>query len=261
MISSADSPTAKPSDALFILYQSPGIACNAGQETIGSAEKLNPTSTSVSGHFTDVVSAVPTDDSYPYFPNQLEVVLAALEVGEIAIVCCPRYVLDISSCFSDIVTKYTYSGYIPGQGACYSALPASVYSPSVGCHVEPADETYATVNETWVAAGGKTITGQLIRATGTLPFSTITTTFAQSDISSSVGVAIEGMGILIHRSSDLEKAPGPVSAGVTMTGGTTTAPTAAAKSKTGAASVVRSNWNVQGALVAMWCLAFVLGSM
>jgi hypothetical protein len=148
------------------------------------------------------------------------------------------------------------SGYTPGQGACYSALPSSVYKPSVGCHLEPADDSYGTANGTWGAAGGKTITGQLIRPTGTLPFSTVTTTFAQSDISSSVGVAIEGMGILIQRSSDLEKAPGPVSAGVT-----TTAPTAATTSKMGAASRTGSNWSVQGVLVTAWCVAFVLGTM
>lgn len=89
LISSAEGTN--PTDGLFIVYQSPGVICPAGQTTVGAAEKINPTSTSVSGAF-DLSKAIPTDAEVPYFPGQLEVFLGALDPGETAILCCPRFV-------------------------------------------------------------------------------------------------------------------------------------------------------------------------
>ena len=92
LIASAGGPDIKIVDQFFIVYQSPGIICPSGQLTVGAAEKVNPTSTSVSGAF-NVSDAVPTDDANPWLPGQLQVVLGALDAGETAILCCPRFVL------------------------------------------------------------------------------------------------------------------------------------------------------------------------
>lgn len=80
-----------PTDGLFIVYQSPGLICPAGQTTAGAAEKVNPTSTSISGAW-DSSGPLPTSDR-PAFPRQLDVFLAALDAGETAILCCPRYAM------------------------------------------------------------------------------------------------------------------------------------------------------------------------
>lgn len=90
IISAADQPN--PTAGLFVLYQSPGLVCGSGQLTVGAAEKVNPTSTSVSGAF-NLSNSVPTDASVPYYPGYLDVMLAALDPGETAILCCPRFVL------------------------------------------------------------------------------------------------------------------------------------------------------------------------
>jgi len=149
------------------------------------------------------------------------------------------------------------SNYTPIDGACISAIPTASYTPSVGCRREGSEDDYGTVNGTWIAGGGKTVTGELLVPTGTAPLSTVTTTFAKDEMVSSIGVAIEGMGILIHKSSDLAKAPAPTSA--TTTGGAGATPSATTSTKTGAASRKSLGWSVRSVLVVFGCILLVSG--
>ena len=61
-----------------IVYHSPGLVCPSGWATVGAAAKLNPMSTSTSGAF---------NPSVPL----LDVFMSALDPGETAILCCPRF--------------------------------------------------------------------------------------------------------------------------------------------------------------------------
>ena len=87
IVSSAEdgSPTA----GNIIVYNSPGLVCPSGWATVGVAAKLNPTSSSISGVF-NLSGAIPTDGNYEFFEPYLDIVLAALDPSETAVVCCPR---------------------------------------------------------------------------------------------------------------------------------------------------------------------------
>lgn len=152
------------------------------------------------------------------------------------------------------------SSYTPGNGACYSAIPTTAYKPTTGCRLEGPPENFGTVNGTWVAPGGKTITGEVVTITGTLPLTRTTTTFAPSDLASSVGVAVEGMGILIHRSTDVAKASVPTNAAGATTG-SGTAPTTSSTSKPNAGIRMEGSLGVRGVVLAVWCMFFVVGTM
>lgn len=69
-----------PTAADVIVYHSPGLVCPSGWATVGAAAKLNPTSTSTSGAFNPSVPV-------------LDVFLSALDPGETAVLCCPRFAL------------------------------------------------------------------------------------------------------------------------------------------------------------------------
>ncbi|KAH9208228.1 hypothetical protein DL95DRAFT_414975 [Leptodontidium sp. 2 PMI_412] len=233
IISSAEGTN--PTDGLFIVYQSPGLVCPSGQATVGAAEKPNPTSISVSGAF-NLSDAIPTGGSYTvFFEPPLDVFLAALDPGETAILCCP-------------------SSYTPGNGGCYSTLPSSAFTPTTGCGKEGPEANYGTVNGTWTI-GGQTITGGLLTITGTIPMSAVTTSFAPSEVTSYVGVALEGMGILVHQSSDIVTASATSSA-ASSTASSTTSGT----SKPNSALRVKGNGDMQGVVIAIWCLFFILGA-
>lgn len=79
-----------PSAGYFVVFQSPGLICPSGQATVGAAERLNPTSISISGAF-NLSDAIPTGSYVEFFEPPLAAFLAALDPGETAILCCPRF--------------------------------------------------------------------------------------------------------------------------------------------------------------------------
>lgn len=96
-----------PSDAAsnpaaqWIPYYSPGVVCPSGYQTVGVAVKVNPTSTSMSGMFTRPSSGDDSEDEPtsgdisgrgPMFNSGNNVLMDALDPGETAVMCCPRYV-------------------------------------------------------------------------------------------------------------------------------------------------------------------------
>ena len=87
IVSSAEG--SNPTAGFILVYHSPGLVCPAGWATVGAAAKLNTTSTSMSGAFNETGSA-PTG-SFIGFEPELDVFMAALDVGETAVVCCPRF--------------------------------------------------------------------------------------------------------------------------------------------------------------------------
>lgn len=85
-----------PKAGFVIVYHSPGLICPAGWATVGAAAKASPSSLSISGAF-DVSGAIPTgtgphDD---FFENGMDVFLDALDPGETAVLCCPRFALPL----------------------------------------------------------------------------------------------------------------------------------------------------------------------
>lgn len=61
---------------------------------MGGAAKLNPTSVSISGAF-DVPFppySAPADSNPVYYEPALDAFIAALDPGETAAICCPRFV-------------------------------------------------------------------------------------------------------------------------------------------------------------------------
>jgi len=86
--SSADG--SNPTAGMIIVYHSPGLVCPSGWATVGAAAKLNPTSTSISGAF-NLSDAIPTGSDLDFVEPELDIFLAALDPGETAVVCCPRF--------------------------------------------------------------------------------------------------------------------------------------------------------------------------
>ena len=129
------------------------------------------------------------------------------------------------------------------DGGCYSALPSSAFTTTVGCGNVFPDGDLGTVSGTWTI-GGQTITGGLLTITATTPLSTMTTSFAPSEASSYVGVAVEGLYILVHQASY-----------------TVTALTPSSASKKNSAVRVRGSGNGLGIVAAVCCLSFFLGTL
>ncbi|KAH7119312.1 hypothetical protein EDB81DRAFT_816082 [Dactylonectria macrodidyma] len=73
---------------MILVYHSPGLVCPAGWATVGTAAKLNPTSTIISGAF-NLSDEIPTSSHLGFFEPYLDVFLAALDPGETAALCCP----------------------------------------------------------------------------------------------------------------------------------------------------------------------------
>jgi len=213
---------AGPSAGMLVAYNSPGLICPSGWATIGAAAKPNPTSTSISGAFNQS-DAIPTGSNIAFFEPQLDVFLAALDPGETAILCCP-------------------SSYTAVDGGCYSTLPVSAFTPTGGCGDILPEEDLGTVSGTWTI-GEQTITGGLITITGTITSPAVTTSFAPSETSSYVGVAVEGMYILVHQASDI-----------------VTASTASSTSTKNSAVRVRGDGNGLGVVAAVCWLSFVFGA-
>jgi hypothetical protein len=138
------------------------------------------------------------------------------------------------------------SSYTATNGGCYSTLPSSAFAPTTGCRNEAPEADYDTVTGTWTI-GGQTITGGLLTVTGTMPISTVTTSFTLSEVTSYIGVALEGMGILVHQPSDIVTA-----SAISSTTSSTSKPNSALR--------VKSNRNTQGIVIAIWCLFFILGA-
>ncbi|KAE9373099.1 hypothetical protein N431DRAFT_557298 [Stipitochalara longipes BDJ] len=215
-----------PSAGQIIVYHSPGLACPSGWETVGGAAKLNPTSTSISGAF-NVSEALPT--GVAIFEQDLDVILAALDPGETAAVCCP--------------SSYTTMGAV-----CYSTLPSSVFTPTAGCQrlLPPGD--VGTISGTFTI-GGQTLTGELATFTGTTPPSTTTTSFASSDAASLIGVAVQGMFILVHKASDTSGGAGSSTASSTSS------------TKPNSAVSVRGIDIGLGIVATVCCVSFALGAL
>lgn len=87
LISSAEG--SNPTAGMFIVYHSPGLVCPSGWSTVGVATKVSPTSMSISGAFNQSRNIT---NHYLGFEPQMDLVLAALDPGETAAACCPRFV-------------------------------------------------------------------------------------------------------------------------------------------------------------------------
>jgi hypothetical protein len=246
IVSSADG--SNPTAGNIIVYHSPGLICPSGWATVGAAAKPNPTSTSISGVF-NVSDAIPTDSQFAFFEPELDVVLAALDPGETALLCCPRFapsLQPIGSCSSLSMARELIlfsSSYTTIGGACYSTLPSSVFTPTGGCEVILPDGDVGSVYGTWTI-GVETVTGDLETITATTPLLTVTTSFAPSEATSYIGVAVQVMFLLVHQASDTEMAS-----------------TASSTSKANSAVRVRGNENRLGVVATVCCLAFALGAL
>jgi hypothetical protein len=108
--------------------------------------------------------------------------------------------------------------------------------------VIPNDDV-GVVDGTWTI-NGETITGLLNTITATSPLITVTTSFAPSDATSYVGVAVNDMFVLVHQASD-----------------TVGASTASSTSETSTAVRVGGNENGLGTIAAVCCLAIALGAL
>jgi hypothetical protein len=92
VIQSIDSSAegSNPTAGMILVYHSLRFVCPSGWATVGAAAKLNPTSTSISGAFTQY-DAIVTGSQFPFFEPDLDVFPAALNPGETAVVCCTRF--------------------------------------------------------------------------------------------------------------------------------------------------------------------------
>ena len=136
------------------------------------------------------------------------------------------------------------SSYIATDGACYSVLPSSTFTPTAGCQRLLPGRDLNPVSGTWTM-GGVTITGNLEMITGTIPISTRTTSFAPTEATTLVGVAVNDMFILVHQASDTAS----------------TASTASSPSKTNAAVRMRGSKNGLGIVAIVYCLALALRTL
>jgi hypothetical protein len=84
---------------MIIVYHSPGLVCPSDWATVGAAAKLSPTSTSISGAF-NLSVAIPAGSNLGFEP-EMDVMLAALEPGETAVLCCPRFAFFVSTQYID----------------------------------------------------------------------------------------------------------------------------------------------------------------
>lgn len=124
---------ANPSAGMFIPYNSPGLICPSGWATVGAAAKPNPTSISISGAFNQS-DAIPTGSGVTFFEPQLDVFLAALDPGETAILCCPRFapyppinlrkLISVNGARADIILQLIY---------CHKRR-LLLYAPKLGLH-------------------------------------------------------------------------------------------------------------------------------
>jgi hypothetical protein len=131
LVASADGPD--PAAGLFVAYNSPGLVCPAGWATVGAAAKPNPTSISISGAFNQS-DAIPTDSDIAFFEPQLDVFLAALDPGETAILCCPRFapfplinwlkLISLNGAGADIILQSLHS----------RRWQLLLYAPKLGLH-------------------------------------------------------------------------------------------------------------------------------
>ena len=78
----------------FIGYFSPGIACPSGWNTVGVAAKGGDGKMSTTGIFARPkgLDATPSPSGVPLFNPPMNAFTAALDAGETAAVCCPRYI-------------------------------------------------------------------------------------------------------------------------------------------------------------------------
>lgn len=82
-------------------------------------------------------------------------------------------------------------------------------------------DNFEPVSGTWTL-GGHTVTGELLSVTGTKLLSSVSTTFAASRATDYVGVAVEGMGILVHRAADIASVTAAPSSAATQGSQSTT---------------------------------------
>ena len=140
-----------------------------------------------------------------------------------------------------------HSSYTTIGGACYSAIPASLYTPSVGCiGILPPDDLGTTSGVFTI--GGQTLTGELGTITGTRTITTSTTHFQNP--TASVGVAVQVMFLLVHKASDTS------GGGTGSTGGGSTA-----TNKPNSAVRVGGHEKGLGVVATVCFVAFALGAL
>lgn len=236
--------TGSPNQDSNVVYNSPGVVCPAGWSTAGQVIKVNPTSTIASGAFNFSDSVPTAEPFFGYFQPVLDVLQAALDPGETAAVCCPRFVPFPFNAIEWRAQELTFpsSSYTAmgnGNIGCYSTIPTSEYTPKTGCQRIIPKEDMATISGTYTI-GGQTFTGGIVDITGTIPLSTRKTTLSPAEATDVIGLAYTGMQILVHQSTDTSTADNPT--------------------KTNAAVRVRGNANGFGVMATVCCLAFALGA-
>ncbi|CAK7201144.1 hypothetical protein SEUCBS139899_003846 [Sporothrix eucalyptigena] len=229
-----------PEAGRTLLYNSPGIQCPAGWETVGQAAKYTSggtTSTSTSGAF-NVSDILPSRTAEIFNIPGAALLVEALEVGETAALCCPLSFTAL------------------GGANCYSTRPASVYTPTYGCLPIFAEEVDSIAYGTYTIAG-ETVEGGLIEitVTGSQSVTTTTTSIAASDASSYVGVNLVGMVTLVWQSTDVKATATQTGATQTGTGTSTSTKSAAVRSS------IRDYHETTLGVVAVGCIALVLGSL
>lgn len=76
-----------------IVYHSPGLYCPSGWTTAGVAQRAGDGALSTSGIFTELSKALSIAEKQDLrFNPDMNLLLGALDKGETAAVCCPRFV-------------------------------------------------------------------------------------------------------------------------------------------------------------------------
>lgn len=97
-----------PRGGYTIAYNSPGTVCPFGWETVGTAEKPNPTSNVATGPFniSDILHVAP---DWQFVQPPMDVFRSALGPSDTAVACCPRsaFLLFVRS-LATLIVCYDY---------------------------------------------------------------------------------------------------------------------------------------------------------
>ncbi|KAG8160443.1 hypothetical protein KVR01_009979 [Diaporthe batatas] len=214
-------------------YYSPGLMCPSGWETVGGATKAEGGSITSSGPGFARPSGDGGDVSDLKYVNNVgsNVILAAMDDGDEAILCCP--------------SAFTVDPY----GQCTSVI--QTYSvPGDYCRRYLGEGLSGEWVNTTLSIWGTTVTGSSPSITGTGTVSIVTQTIDDDEISEYVGFSVEPMLYLVYAATD--------TAGVTSSATSSSA----ASPSSAASATARSPQLASIALVlSTMVLAFLSGFM
>ncbi|CEL09255.1 hypothetical protein ASPCAL12394 [Aspergillus calidoustus] len=153
-----------PGDGYLGAYYSPGASCPGGWKTVGAATRGERT-ISRSGFLATATGTTATADEdwvRPMFYNNDEAIVHLLDVGEMAVWCCPE---SMTALLED--------------GACYSTLPS--FRPSTACRTFFTRADVATYTIGFPGEDGQTTDGELYVITAMTTGTVETTTLSRGE--------------------------------------------------------------------------------